>query len=390
MSASPESLHLIVHRAGARPRDAADWWGSAIETALAAVAATHHSGAHREQAEGAVDRLLRWHRGGETRPVSADAVALALAARAAATLARRDLELQDAAVDAVDAMARRTSDVVPELHVALAAWAMDELVADRHAAPWVALRERVTRGSAYGVDAALRAYTTSIAAREFDAGALVQALITRTPLSPGPNDAATVLWVLGAGIDRCAQTMSADEPGLRALIARRAAITERLALELDEHTFTAPDVGGFDPDATIDDANSVYLSPMEALLLDIAVAPKQPDEPWLTYPQAERLFGRRARAAHDETSAQRRRTAAALGFAACSAGAAVSLALGLAGVSSIVAVCCGLVVALAGASLAIVYVRPALVTSARADAVGAACINHRCPVRRPERGQPAA
>ena len=241
MSASPESLHLIAHRASAKPRDASDWWGSAIETGLAAVAATCHSGAHREQAEGAVDSLSRWQRGGH---------------------------LLGAAISAVDAIAHRTSHVVPEMHIALAAWALDDLVADRDAAPWPALRDRVTRGSAYGVDAALRSYAACTAAQHFDAGGLVQSLITQTPLSPGPNDATIVLWLLGAGIDRCSQALARDEPGLRALVERRASITERLALELDESTFTAPDVGGFDPDASLDETRTTYLSPMEALLLD--------------------------------------------------------------------------------------------------------------------------
>lgn len=374
MSASPESLHVIAHRAGARPRDASDWWGSAIETALAAVAATRHSGAHRELAEAAVDRLVRWQRAGESRPVSADAVALALAARAAATLARRDPQLQAAAVAAVEIMAQRTSDVVPELHIALAAWALDELVSDRDAHPWLALRDRVTRGSAFGVDAALRAYTAGTAAKQFDAAGLVQALITQTPLGPGANDATIVLWLLGVGIDRCARVMGVEEPGLRALIERRASITERLALELDEHVFSAPAVGGFDPDASVDDPRTTYLSPMEALLLDIAVAPAEPDDAWLTYPQAEQLFGERARDARRQTRSERRQTAVAHTLSAALAGGVTALALVLGGAETLVAICWALAVALVGTALAVRRVRPVAVHRVRADAGGAACV----------------
>lgn len=374
MSASPESLHLIAHRASAKPRDASDWWGSAIETGLAAVAATRHSGAHREQAEGAVDSLSRWQRGGHARPVSADAVALALAARAAATLARRDHHLLGAAISAVDAIAHRTSDVVPEMHIALAAWALDDLITDREAAPWLALRDRVTRGSTYGVDAALRSYTACIAAPHFDAGGLVQALITQTPLSPGPNDATIVLWLLGVGIDRCAQALARDEPGLRALVERRASITERLALELDESAFSAPDVGGFDPDASLDATRTTYLSPMEALLLDIAVAPADPDEAWLTYPQAEQLFGQRAREAGRHTSSERRRTTAALAVGAVLAGGVLGLTLALTATDTLVAACCALAVALGGAGIANRYVRPVAANRALVDASGVACL----------------
>lgn len=272
-------------------------------------------------------------------------------------------------------MAQRTSEVVPELHVALAAWALDELVDDRAAAPWSAVRERASRGNAYGVDAALRAYVSSIAAARFDAGGLVQALITQTPLSPGPNDASIVLWLLEVAIDRCARALSADEPGLRALIDRRATITERLALELDERAFTAPDIGSFDPDAAVDDGADVYLSPMEALLLDIAVAPAAPDEAWLTYPQAEQLFGQHARAAHAQTDKQRRRTAAALLVGAGFAGATLALGLALVAVDASIAISAGLGLTLAWASLAVVHGRPALADRRRADAFGVACVS---------------
>jgi hypothetical protein len=54
VSASADSLHLIPHRPPATSCGASDWCGSASATLLAAVAATGHSGAHREQAVGGV------------------------------------------------------------------------------------------------------------------------------------------------------------------------------------------------------------------------------------------------------------------------------------------------------------------------------------------------
>jgi hypothetical protein len=260
------------------------------------------------------------------------------------------------------------------MHVALAAWAMDELVTDRDAAPWPALRDQATRGSAYGVDAALRSYTSCTAASQFDAGALVQALIRQAPLSPGPNDATIVLWLLGVGIDRCSRGLAHDEPGLRALIERRASISERLALELDEGAFTAPDLGGFDPEGSSDDAPTIYLSPMEALLLDIAVAPAEPEDAWLTHPQAEQLFGQRAREANERARDERRRTAAAFAVASVLAGGCVALSLALKSADTLAAVCWGLALAMAGASLANRYIRSDATNRARVDAVGVACI----------------
>lgn len=190
--------------------------GSPVETALAAVSATRHPTAHREQAKGALDALERWRRAGAPRPVSADAVAFALAARAASALARRDASLTSAAVAAVAHMAQHTPEVVPELHVAMACWALDNVVPDRDQAPWPALRAWLSLGNAYGLDQALRAYGQAIAAREFNAPQLVQRLVTQVPTSPGPTDAAVVLWLLEIAIDRCARALHDDEPGLRA------------------------------------------------------------------------------------------------------------------------------------------------------------------------------
>jgi hypothetical protein len=152
--------------------------------------AIRHPAAHREQAERALDALERWRRTGSPRPISADAVALALAVRTAHALARRDAELTAAATTAVSLMADRTPEVVPELHVALACWALDDVVTDRDQAPWPALRARLEAGNTYGLDQALRSYGVAIAARQFGAARLVQNLITQIPTSPGPTDAA--------------------------------------------------------------------------------------------------------------------------------------------------------------------------------------------------------
>lgn len=339
MTASPEALHVLAHRAGARQRDGEDWWGSAIETALAGLSATRHPAAHREQAERALDRLERWQRSGEARPVSADAVALAVAARTAAALARSSAALSSAAVASAEHMAGRGTDVVPELHIALVVWALDDLISDREQAPWPAIREWLIRGNVYGMDAALRAYATCVAARQFDAGKLVQAMLAHTPQSPAPSEGSVVLWLLGAAIDRCGRVLSAEEPGLRALVDWRARITERLAVELDENAFREPIVGDFDPEVVHDHRGSeVYLSPMEALLLDVALAPADDEDGWLTYPQAEAMLGRQTALARALAGKERRRFAAALALAALLWGALLGLALVTTGVSTAVAV----------------------------------------------------
>lgn len=267
--------------------------------------------------------------------MSADAVALALAARTAATLALANQQLLTHAIEAVDEMAKRSPDIVPELHLALAVWAIDELVIDRDRAPWPTIRERLERGSVYGVDAALRSYAAAVAARHFDARGLVQELIARAPASPAVTDGSVVLWLLAVAIDRMAVSMKSDEPALAALIERRAALTERLAVELDDEAFQAPRAEGLTADAPLGlEGSPVYLSPMEALLLDISLAPSDSEPPWLSFPQARALFGQRAAEEYRQVVRMQRRLAWSVAVAAVIAGAMVSFGLLLAEVAA--------------------------------------------------------
>ncbi len=124
-----------------------------------------------------------------------------------------------------------------------------------------------------------------------------------------------------------------------ALVEWRARITERLALELDESAFREPIVGDFDPDVVHDHGGSeVYLSPMEALLLDVALAPAHDEDGWLTYPQAEAMIGRQTAVARALAGTERRRLAGALAGAALLSGALLGLALTSAGVRTSVAI----------------------------------------------------
>lgn len=330
MSAPAESLHVHAHRAAARVRDVDDWWGSPLDTALAAVAATRHPAADREVAERSVDRLLRWWREGQMRPVSADAAALALTARAAANLARREPQLFADAAAAADRMATRDASVVPDLHVALAAWALDDLQSDRDAPPWPAIRQRLRQGRAFGIDAALRDYLTGIAQPGTDTRTLVQRMLSSSTLSPAPPDMGVVLWLLTIALERACRALSADEPGLAALADWRTGLVARLAGEIDEDSFRLPGGDDFDPDAEPDKTTVMFISPTEALLMDLALASPEPEQPWLRFPEAEALFGQRAREQAVHTRRWKRRTAMVVAAGGLAAGAAVALALNLA------------------------------------------------------------
>lgn len=246
-------------------------------------------------------------------------------------------------------MATRNTSVVPDLHVALAAWTLDDLQRDRDAPPWPAIRQHLGHGSAYGVDAALRDYLTDIAQPGTEARTLVQHMLTSTTLSPTPTDMAVALWLLTIAIERACRTLNADEPGLAALANWRTGLVEHVTGEIDEDSFRLPAGDDFNPEAEIDTTATLFLSLTEALLMDIALASPEPEQPWLRFPEAQELFGHRAREQATHTHRWIRRTATAVGIAGLATGAALALILIMAGVAMLPAIGFGLAVA-AGAS----------------------------------------
>ena len=323
--AAAERLHVLAHRAAVSGRNLDDWWDSPIETGLAAVALARHSRAYRSEAEHVLERLLRWWRDESPRRVSGDAVALALTARAAAELQRADPALTAAAVAAVADLAERDRSFVPELHLALAAWALSSLVSERDAAPWPALVARLDRPRLAGVDEPLRRFALALARHPFDANVLVQELIAEIGSAPGLSESAVLLWLISAGCEELSLHLPQDDNALQVLLRRRAEMVERLAGEIDERTFIAPDVEEVDQWRA--DAPAVaYLTSFEALLIDLGLASRDDVTPWLTFSEAQELFGGREAAAREELRATRE------GLFAWIAGL-VTLIAGLAGLS---------------------------------------------------------
>lgn len=336
MSASPATLHLLAHQAQQRARTAQDWWASPLDTALAAASAARHPPAHRPEAELALDRLRRWYREGQPRRISADTTALALAAATAHDLAQRDRDLEEAAVEAVDDLAGRSAVTAPPLHLALSSWALERVVPDRSEAPWPALRARFEHRSAaaHGIDAPLTTLSAALAAERFDGAALVRALLS-VPASPSLGDGAVLLWLLTAAIERSAADLDEHDSGLQALSDRRTELAARLAAEVDASVFDHPELDDFDPEAPLDERPVTYLSPMEALLLDLSLASAEPEVPWLRFEEAKALFGR---AADDLRRRLAARTAMLLALVGLLAGGVLALALNVAGVDADVAV----------------------------------------------------
>lgn len=328
--AAAERLHVVAHRAAASARNVEDWWGSPLETALAAVAMTRHSRAYRDDAERTLERLLRWWRDEQPRRISADVAALALTARAAADLQRAEPDLLAAVVDAVEDLATRESVAVPELHLALCVWALDDLVVDREQRPWPTLRRRVSAPRRGGVDEPLARYVAALVAAPFDGNRLVQELLSSIGSAPGVSESSLLLWLLTAAAERLARILPADDNALQVLVRRRVELVERLAGDVDEQTFVEPTLADINDDA--DDLRVVtFLSRSEALLLDVALAPADTATPWLMYREAESLFAAEAREARAAGVATRRRLldrlAAVLGALALVSGFALWLGL---------------------------------------------------------------
>lgn len=328
--AAADRLHVLAHRAAASGRDLDDWWGSPVETGLATLALARHSRAYRSEAEHVLARLLRWWSDEDPRRVSGDAVAIALTARAAAELQKADPALTAAAVEAVADMAKRDRSLVPELHLALAAWALSPLASERDAAPWPQLVSRLDRPRLAGVDEPLRRFALALARDPFDANVLVQELIAEIGSAPGLSDSAVLLWLISAGCEELSLHLPQDDNALQVLLRRRAEMVERLAGEIDERTFVPPDVEEVDQWRA--DAPAVaYLTSFEALLVDLGLASRDDVTPWLTFSEAQELFGGRESAARAELMSTREHLLAWIaGLVALLAGVAgLSLWLGL-------------------------------------------------------------
>ena len=118
----------------------------------------------------------------------------------------------------------------------------------------------------------------------------------RAPTTPS----GVVLWIIAAAGERLTQTLGAEDNALKVLFQRRAAIVERLAGEIDERTVRPPEIEEFGATVSEDLPAVLFLSPSEALLLDLALAKQDEADAWLSYGEAQALFGERAATATHE------------------------------------------------------------------------------------------
>jgi len=319
---------VIAHRAVLAARDVDDGWDTPLEAAFATVDLARHTHAHWIDAERALDRIVRWWREGEPRRTSADVTALALAARASAELQQQDPGLVRAAAEGVEDMIRRDPSVVPELHLALSAWALDPLVPDRDTAPWPTFRARLEHTAQIGVDEPLRRYTTAIARQPFDSAWLVQELVSQIGSAAGPSDACVLIWLITVACEKISLFLPKEDSALKVLVRRRSELSERLVGEIDERTFQNPEISEFEEDdPEIASPIQTYLSSFEAVLLDFSFASRETGQPWLTYEEAAKLFDERTVKAYTDSAAMRRRFLRTIAILTGSLGVVVGVAL---------------------------------------------------------------
>jgi hypothetical protein len=290
--AAATALHLEVHKVFGASKDADGWYGSPLETALAAVALSAHGPAYREDAVRALDSTLRWWRGGHFANTSDDAAALALGALAASNLQRSIPSLVAKAGESVGRIASRKASFIPDLHLALSAWALDRLILDRASGPWPQLLGRFQIGTSGGVDTLIREYGKAVASSEFDGRLLLQRLLAAVVSAPSSSDAAVLMWILTLSIERLAPSMSEEDPEMKILLRQRTELVERLLAN-------EPDAG-----AVVDEdegAPRAKLSPLEAFLIDIAL-PQMDSPPFLTASEAKAWFGQKWRRERATTS----------------------------------------------------------------------------------------
>jgi hypothetical protein len=202
----------------------------------------------------------------------------------------------------------------------------------------------------------------------FDAAAVTQALLGEVGASPSATDGVILIWLLTAAIERAAETLPETDSGLRVLVEQRAGLVERLASEVHDSTFKVPEIRGFDPHEEDLGQTPLYLSPMEALLLDASLASREAETPWLTFDEAERLFGERARISERAASRERGRllnVIATFAFAfSLAAGASTGLALNISGRDPWVAANIGVAVVAALAFLSVMVLQRVRETAA--------------------------
>lgn len=273
VASSVTTLHNRVHAVITAHQREDGSWRTPLETALGALALSVHPSRAPDRAERAVDRLQRWLADGELGHGSADVAALALGARAAALVQRRNYEMTTAATTRVGELVAREERVIPTLHLVFCTWGLARVLPDREKAPWPALGERLRLAPRDRLGGALAAVGEGIVRNSFDSF-LLRRVISAVAGVPTLADLAVLVWLEDLTLTEASRSgVLARDSGIAFLIQSLAAGIDQLDAETTETTFIEPDMPDFDPDGQLD-VQGERLSQFEALLLDIVLGPR--------------------------------------------------------------------------------------------------------------------
>jgi hypothetical protein len=278
-STSIAELHNRVHGAALNARDKDNWWNGSLETGLAAAAGSFHpKGASRRIGELGLNGLLRWYDMGDARNISDDAAALALGALAAERMQGGIKRLRDAALETLSTVLSSANRApIAPLHLALAAWALRQIVPVSDESPWPELRERLPQMPAAGVDELLVRYAEQLATKEIDPLALARVLQDVPDVYP--TEYPMLLWALWSGSIILAELLPEGDPNLEVVRSRRTNIFEAIAAELAEDRLV-PDVTDYDPFPE-EDIDLIQVEPdaFNMLMIDLALSPEMQGVP---------------------------------------------------------------------------------------------------------------
>jgi len=284
-------LHDHAHASVSAQRDVDGWWGTPMETALIAAAGIRHTAGSREMSNAALDQLVAWSVDPGPRVLGDNAAALALTAKAARDLRGGSGALLHQAVELVDAVCSGSEILLAPLHVALVAWALDDLVPDRQQAPWSAMRTALGRFSNQGLNDALVSFASTLAdgRRTHTDLRLTQVAVS------GRAEECILLWLLtaAAAYESSRPAAEPDPSDLEQIGRRRTELLDQLMAELEGQPLVPVEVADFDPFSEgAEERQGLHI--FEAVMLDLALSDEYSSTALITLEESSRLIQRAA------------------------------------------------------------------------------------------------
>lgn len=285
-------LHLRAHRAALEAGEKTNWWNGSMETGMAAAAgALHPKGAYRPLGGLGLRGLRRWMDSGDVRPIGEDAAALALGAFAARRLGEQERRFRKEALRLLAEVLQQTRAPLAPLHLALAAWALRQIVTPSEKVPWPELRAKFDELPTIGVDQLLVKYGRLLAAKDIDADELARVL--QAPPDVDQSEYAILLWVMWTGSLLLTELAPADDPSLEVVRQRRDEVFEYVSVGVRDKETTIEGAGDYAPFPDPDSPDITHPpDTFEMLMIDLALSADATGEALRTPSEVDALVSR--------------------------------------------------------------------------------------------------